>query len=166
LGDGEHGQQIFEEERQAKRGRISSRSGREGKQRGRASHFSLKSTWFQTVSHYRAISMVLERSYSTMLMVSKLAAKPIALILMMNRTGPSTSSKQDYIQKNLNAIGAYTHLNNLQLLPTGVEEARYGKASKVGFYCWVYDLMPITYINSETAKIWAKTRISSRCGTT
>lgn len=66
----------------------------------------------------------------------------MALILMMNRTGPSTSSKQDDIQKDLNAIGAYMHLNNLQLLPTGVEEARYGKASKVGFYCRVYNLVP------------------------
>jgi len=44
--------------------------------------------------------------------------------------GSSRISQQDDIQKNLNAIGAYTHLNNLQLLPTGVEEARYVKASK------------------------------------
>jgi len=44
--------------------------------------------------------------------------------------GPSMTSQQDDIHKSLNAIGAYTHLNNLQLLPTGVEEARYGKASK------------------------------------
>jgi hypothetical protein len=48
-------------------------------------------------------------------------------------------SHHDDIQKNLNAIGAYTHLNNLQLLPTGVEEARYAKASKVSFNRFVYN---------------------------
>jgi len=47
-----------------------------------------------------------------------------------NQYGPPKASQQNEIQKSLNAIGAYTHLNNLQLLPTGVEEARYGKASK------------------------------------
>lgn len=44
---------------------------------------------------------------------------------------PSTTGQQNEIQRNLDAIGAYTHLNNLQLLPTGVEEVRYDRASKV-----------------------------------
>jgi hypothetical protein len=57
------------------------------------------------------------------------------------------SSQQDNIQKNLNAIGAYTHLNNLQLLPTGVEEARYGKTSKVGSHRYFYSHALIIYRN-------------------
>lgn len=43
----------------------------------------------------------------------------------------STSRPDNAIQKTLNAIGAYSHINDLQLLPTGVEEARYSTAMKV-----------------------------------
>jgi hypothetical protein len=73
--------------------------------------------------------------------------------LTNNRTGPSTMAPQDDIQNNLNAIGAYTHLNNLQLLPTGVEEARYAKASKVGSHHCFYNSVPIVFKITETAKI-------------
>jgi len=54
----------------------------------------------------------------------------LGAFLFDDMEGSSVISQQDDIQKNMNAIGAYTHLNNLQLLPTGVEEARYAKASK------------------------------------
>ena len=43
----------------------------------------------------------------------------------------STSAPENAIQKTLNAIGAYSHINDLQLLPTGVEAARYSTAMKV-----------------------------------
>ncbi|KAF7965039.1 hypothetical protein HWV62_849 [Athelia sp. TMB] len=45
-------------------------------------------------------------------------------------TATSKTRHQDEIQKKLNDIGAYTHLNDVQLRPTGVEEVRYIQASK------------------------------------
>ena len=69
------------------------------------------------------------------------------------------TSQQDDIQKSLNAIGAYTHLNNLQLLPTGVEEARYGKASKVGSNYYVYGFGLIISRTVETTETQTKTGI-------
>jgi hypothetical protein len=77
---------------------------------------------------------------------------PELCVLTMNQTGPSMTSQQDDIHKSLNAIGAYTHLNNLQLLPTGVEEARYGKASKVGSNYYVYDFEFIITRTVETTE--------------
>lgn len=69
------------------------------------------------------------------------------------------TSQQDDIQKSLNAIGAYTHLNNLQLLPTGVEEARYGKASKVGSNYYLYGFELIISRTVETTETQTKTGI-------
>jgi hypothetical protein len=77
----------------------------------------------------------------------------------MNQIGPSITSQQDDIQKSLNAIGAYTHLNNLQLLPTGVEEARYGKASKVGSNHNAYGFGLIVSRTTETTETRTKTGI-------
>jgi len=66
------------------------------------------------------------------------------------------TSQQDDIQKNLNAIGAYTHLNNLQLLPTGVEEARYAKASKVKSLIY-FKFCAHPAATAEPAQIWTTT---------
>ena len=50
----------------------------------------------------------------------------------------STSATEDAVQKTLNAIGAYSHINDLQLLPTGVEAARYSTAIKVCVFSRTY----------------------------
>jgi hypothetical protein len=86
-----------------------------------------------------------------------------SLFLTQHRTGPSITSEPDDIQKKLNDIGAYTHLNNLQLLPTGVEEARYSKASKVRNYGYFSNLVLTMFQRPETAEVRAETESGGQC---